>query len=213
MMKSLNWISAKYLISAQHEWEIWLKSNKDLINQDSPTHWVLFLSCDVVFKYISIKIVYFPLKSYGLSFIVKVVVAWSQQVKCSISLPHDITVNTHCLVIMDRWHCQGNYMMLLSANNHLTKSLDLLYNVQENLDLLYKIQVVGKHRYFTSKAGSNHTSQNNHYHLLGANLMIIVYHWSSHGSSHGIISPFMLTKFTYDFNQFFSPKVDIFQFS
>ncbi len=44
---------------------------KDLMNQDPPTHWDLFLSCDVVVEYISIKNVmdYF--------FIVKVVVVWS----------------------------------------------------------------------------------------------------------------------------------------
>ncbi len=35
------------------------------MNQDPPTYWVLFLSCDVVPEYISIKIVYFHLKCYG----------------------------------------------------------------------------------------------------------------------------------------------------
>ncbi len=44
-------------------------------------------------------------------FIVKVVVTSSQQVKCSISLPHDVTENSHCHVTMVRWHCLGNYAM------------------------------------------------------------------------------------------------------
>ncbi len=39
---------------------------RDLMNQDPPTHWVLFLSCDVFFEYISSEIVYFYLKYYGL---------------------------------------------------------------------------------------------------------------------------------------------------
>ncbi len=30
MMRSLNWISAKSLMSAQHEWEIWLRSNEGI---------------------------------------------------------------------------------------------------------------------------------------------------------------------------------------
>ncbi len=41
-------------------------------------------------------------------FIVKVVVVLLLQEKCSISLPHDITVNTH--VTMGIWHCPGIHM-------------------------------------------------------------------------------------------------------
>ncbi len=68
------------------------------MNQDPPTHQVLFLSCDVVFEYNSITIVYFHLKSYGLFRYSKNSSSQiSQQVKCSISLPHDVTLNTHCL--------------------------------------------------------------------------------------------------------------------
>ncbi len=50
-------------------------------------------------------------------------------------------------------------MTSLIPNNHVTNSLDLLHKMQENLDLVHKIQVVGKHGYFTSKTGSSHTSQ------------------------------------------------------
>ncbi len=39
---------------------------RDLMNQKTPTHWVLFVSCDVFVEYISIKIVYFYVKYYGL---------------------------------------------------------------------------------------------------------------------------------------------------
>ncbi len=43
-------------------------------------------------------------------FIVKVVEAPSQQVKCFISLPHDVIVNTHCHVTVGLWCCLGNYV-------------------------------------------------------------------------------------------------------
>ncbi len=49
-----------------------------------------------------IKIVYFHMKYYEVFLQVKVVVPSSQQVKCSILLPHDVTVNTHCHVTMGR---------------------------------------------------------------------------------------------------------------
>ncbi len=83
-------------------------------------------------------------------FIVKVRVASSQQVKWPISVPHDVTVNTHCSGTMDRWRC---------PNNHVTNSLDLSHKIQENLDLLHTIQVLGKHGYFTSKTKYSHKSQ------------------------------------------------------
>ncbi len=43
---------------------------RDLMNQDSPTQWDLFLSCNVFVEYISIKIAYFHLKYYGLFFFI-----------------------------------------------------------------------------------------------------------------------------------------------
>ncbi len=56
MMKSLNRIPAKSLISSA-EWVIWLRSNTtDLMNQDPPTHWGLFLSCDVFLLHIYIPL-------------------------------------------------------------------------------------------------------------------------------------------------------------
>ncbi len=64
------------------------------------------------YEYIFIKLVYFHLKYYEL-FLVKVVVASSQQVKSSISLPFDVTVNTNCDVTMGK--CLSNkkmYVML-----------------------------------------------------------------------------------------------------
>ncbi len=70
-MRSLNWISAKSLMSAQHEWEIWLRSNKemDFINQDPLTHWVFVFIVWCFFQYISSRIVYFfYLKYYELFF-------------------------------------------------------------------------------------------------------------------------------------------------
>ncbi len=76
------------------------------MNQDPPIHWVLILSCGNLFDYISIKIVtmdYFQ--------IVKVAVA--SQVKGSISLAHEITVNTNCDITMGRSCCLGNHVMSL----------------------------------------------------------------------------------------------------
>ncbi len=76
-MRSLNWISAKSLMSAQHECEIWLRSNEGIIiNHDPPTHWDLFLSFDVFYEYISIKIAYFHLNTINYFFIVKIVDAF-----------------------------------------------------------------------------------------------------------------------------------------
>ncbi len=87
IMRCLNWISAKSLMSVQ----------------------VLFLSCDVLFNIFPLKLFilnrnimyYFFNKSSS-----NLITATS-----SISLSHDITVNTHCDVTMVRWHCLGNYVM------------------------------------------------------------------------------------------------------
>ncbi len=98
-------------------------------------------------------------------FIVKLVGDPSQQVKCSISLPHEVTVNTHCHVTMGLWLCLGNYVMSQWIGDvaiDTKQSWDkqpalLLYKIHENLDLLHKM--VGKNGYFNSKTESSHTSQ------------------------------------------------------
>ncbi len=139
---------------------------RDLMNQDPPTHCVLFLSCDVVFEYISSKSVYFQLKCYDYFLIVKVV-TWSQQVKCSISLPqchhskHPLSCHNGyvmlsrqlCDITMGRWHCHWHQIIMWPT------AWIFLYNIQENVDILPKIQVARKRGYFTSKTGSGHTSQ------------------------------------------------------
>ncbi len=52
----------------QHPVSVWILMMRfgDLMIQDTPTHWVLFLSPDVFVEYISIKKIYFYLKYYGL---------------------------------------------------------------------------------------------------------------------------------------------------
>ncbi len=114
MMRSLNWISAKSWMSAQHKWEIWLRSHEGIWSHESRSTYslgfVFILWC--FYEYISVNIFIWDTMNYF--FIVKVV-ASSQQVKCSISswssLPYDFTVNTHCHVTMGRWCCLGNYVM------------------------------------------------------------------------------------------------------
>ncbi len=60
MMRSLNEYAARMRDLA----EIQLR---DLINLDPPSHWVLFLSCDVFLNIFPLKVfVYFRLKYYGL---------------------------------------------------------------------------------------------------------------------------------------------------
>ncbi len=110
MMRSLNWISAKFLMSVQHEWEIWLRSNEEisLIKIHSLTGFCFVFILLCFFQYISSRIVYFLSKYYELLFIVKVEGVPSQQLKCSISLSHDVTVNTHCYKTMGGWCCLGN---------------------------------------------------------------------------------------------------------
>ncbi len=67
MMRSLNWISAKFLISALHEWEIWLRSNEWIswIKIHPLTGFCLIILWCFL-EYIYSKIVYFYLKYYGL---------------------------------------------------------------------------------------------------------------------------------------------------
>ncbi len=100
MMRCLNWISAKSLMSAQ-------KGSHESRSTHSLS-FVFILWC--FFEFISSKIVISFWNTMDSFFIVKVVVASSQQVKCSISLPHGITVNTHCYVTMGMWCYLGNYV-------------------------------------------------------------------------------------------------------
>ncbi len=69
MMRSLNWILAKSLMSAAHPWEIWLRSNSgiSLIKIHSLTGFC-FYPVMFLFQYISSRIVYFYLKYYELFF-------------------------------------------------------------------------------------------------------------------------------------------------
>ncbi len=82
---------------------------RDFINQDPLIYWVYYLVM-FVFQYISSRIVYFLSKIlWTIFFIVKVEGVPSQQLKHFISLPHDVTVNTHCYKTMGKWWCLGNY--------------------------------------------------------------------------------------------------------
>ncbi len=58
---------------------------KNLINQDSPIHWVLFLSSYIFMNIFPLKLFIFIWDTINYFFILKVGVASSQQVKCSIS--------------------------------------------------------------------------------------------------------------------------------
>ncbi len=83
---------------------------RDLMNQNAPIHWVLFLSCDAFVEYISIRIVHLHLKYYGLFLYRKyssnLTIASKMFMKCvAWQWGSDITVSTHCDVTMVRWHC------------------------------------------------------------------------------------------------------------
>ncbi len=106
-MRSLIWISAKSLMNVQHEWDLAKIQWRDLMNQDPPAHcfFCFFWSCDVFMNIFPSEIL------WTISLIVKVVVFLSQQVKCSISLLHNITVNIHCHVRMGRWLSLANLVM------------------------------------------------------------------------------------------------------
>ncbi len=113
VVRSMNWILNKFLMSVQREWEIWLRFNEGI-------SWIkirplrkLFLYCfyTVMFfmNIFTLKLIWNIMNYF---FMVKMIVASSQQLTCfRISLPHGITVNTHCLVTMGRWHCLSNYIM------------------------------------------------------------------------------------------------------
>ncbi len=64
------------------------------------------LSYEVFVNIFPSKLFIFIWTTMNYFFIVKVVVASSQQAKCSISLLNDVTVNT-----MSKWSCLGNYAM------------------------------------------------------------------------------------------------------
>ncbi len=84
MMRFLNWISAKSCMSMRDFAEIqW----RNLMNQYPPTHWGLFLPCDVFVAYISIKLFIFMWKSMDYLFIVKIATASSQQKMFQMTAP------------------------------------------------------------------------------------------------------------------------------
>ncbi len=103
MMRSLNRISANFsCVHSTNEKLDWLCTHERLgwdqihgFYQWRSTHSrVLFLSCDVFINTSPLKLFIFIWNTMNYFFMVKVVVvASSQQVKCSISLPHDVTVN------------------------------------------------------------------------------------------------------------------------
>ncbi len=66
MMRSLNWISTKSLMSAQHDLEIWLRSNEGSHESRSTYSLVFCFILWCICEYISSKIVYFYLKYYRL---------------------------------------------------------------------------------------------------------------------------------------------------
>ncbi len=99
-----------YVVFKQNPVSGWISMIRDLMNQDHPLTGFCFYPVMGFFEYISSKIVYFIKNTIDYFFIVKVLGAPSQQVKCSISLPHDVTVNTHCHVTMGLWCCLGNYV-------------------------------------------------------------------------------------------------------
>ncbi len=133
-MKSLNWISAKSLMSRQHDWENWPRSNG--------IYWIKihpFYGFPVNFINIfPLKLFMFIWNTTNYFCVRKIIVASSQQVKCSILLLHCITVNTHCdvTVWMGKWSTwiddiayatiwHHNRLVTFSfiPNNHLTNSL------------------------------------------------------------------------------------------
>ncbi len=152
-MRSLNWISAKSLMSAQHEWGIWLRSNEgiSLIKIHSLNGFCFYPV--IFFLYISNRIVYFYLKYYELCFKVKVEGVPSQQLKHSISLHHDIIVNTHCHVTMGLWWCLGKYVMSQWIG-------DVVIDTKQSCDKQPEsfIQDPGKHGSFTQDLGVEKTS-------------------------------------------------------
>ncbi len=62
-----------------------------------PQFWPRLVQATVYTSIVDLAVI-FTWDTMNYFFIVKVVVASSQQVTCSISLPHDVTVNTHCHV-------------------------------------------------------------------------------------------------------------------
>ncbi len=84
---------------------------RDFINQDPLTLSVLFLPCDVFSNMFLVENCLFLSKILWTIFVI-IKVEWvpSQQLKRSISLPHDVTVNTNCYETMCRWCCFGNWV-------------------------------------------------------------------------------------------------------
>ncbi len=71
---------------------------------------ILWCSFWIYFHFLKVFIFFGNAKDFFSMVHITVVVASSQQAKWSISLPDDITVNTHGLVTMGRCHCLGNYV-------------------------------------------------------------------------------------------------------
>ncbi len=111
MTRSLNLISGNSYKCTARVRDLGEIQFRDLMNQDPPTHWVLFLSCDVCINMFPLKLFIFIWYIMNYFFIVHVVATSSKQVKCSISRSHDVTVKTNWKVTMGRWHCLVNYIM------------------------------------------------------------------------------------------------------
>ncbi len=156
MMRSLNSISAKSFMSAQDKWNIWLRCNeRDLMNQDPPTHWFCFYLLMFLFDIFLLKL-FFICNIMDYFLYSKINSTSSQQVKCSISLPHGGTVNAHCYVIMGRWYCLGNYVMsqwvgdiAIDTKQSCDQQLGSIIQDPGKPGSFTKIQVVWKYRYFT----------------------------------------------------------------
>ncbi len=96
-------------MSAQHEWEICLRSNEGI-------SWIkIHPLTGIRFYSVMFSLNIFPLKLF--IFIVNIVVASLQKVKCSIILLHDVTVNTHYYQTIGRC-CLGNYVMSQCVTCH-----------------------------------------------------------------------------------------------
>ncbi len=77
IMGSLNWILATYLECTAQMQDLAEIQWRNLLNQDSPTHWVLFLSCTVFVEYISIKLFIFIWNSMNYSNVVSSLISTS----------------------------------------------------------------------------------------------------------------------------------------
>ncbi len=113
-----------------------------------------------------VKLFIFIWNTIDYFFIVKVGAPW-QQVKFSISLPHDITVNTHCHVMMGLWSCLDNYVtsqwiggVAIDTKQSCDKQPESFIQDPGKPGSFTQHPDGGKnHGYFNSKTESSHTSQ------------------------------------------------------